>query len=48
MKYPHRRFERLGSSTRHEIPPRIQAHIEKACGWYYNVYYPNFITRPAG
>jgi len=39
MKYPHRQLERIGNAVRHDIPPRIQAHIEKACGWYYDMYY---------
>ena len=39
MKYPHQQLERIGNAVRHDIPPRIQAHIEKACGWYYEMYY---------
>jgi sulfotransferase len=39
MKYPHQQYERIGNAVRHDIPPRIQAHIEKACGWYYELYY---------
>jgi hypothetical protein len=42
---PHRRFQRIGSTARHDIPPRIQAHIEKACSWYYELYYRSFISR---
>jgi sulfotransferase len=43
MKYLHRQSERIAAPRRHEIPPRIQAQIEKACAWYYDLYYP----RPA-
>jgi len=39
MKYLHQQHERIGNAVRHDIPPRIQAHIEKACGWYYEMYY---------
>ncbi|MET0498159.1 MAG: sulfotransferase, partial [Steroidobacteraceae bacterium] len=35
MKYLHRQFESIAAPARHEIPARIQAHIEKACAWYY-------------
>ena len=48
MKYPHRRFDHVGSPARHDIPPRIQAHIEKACGWYYDLYYRSVVTSQAG
>lgn len=40
MKYLHRHVERIEAPARHDIPPRIQAHIEKACVWYYDLYYP--------
>lgn len=39
MKFLHRQVERLEIPARHIIPPRIQAHIEKACAWYYDLYY---------
>lgn len=39
MKYPHRQTERIVKPKRHEIPPRIQAQIENACAWYYDLYY---------
>jgi sulfotransferase len=45
MKYPHRRFEQIGNPARHDIPPRIQAHIEKAYSWYYDLYYRSSGTR---
>jgi sulfotransferase len=42
MKYMHRQSGRISSPRQHEIPPRIQAQIEKACAWYYERYYPGF------
>jgi len=40
MKYLHHRSERIFAPKRHEIPPRIQAQIESACAWFYQLYYP--------
>lgn len=40
MKYLHRQFDQIKKPARHEIPPRIQAQIENACAWYYDLYYP--------
>jgi sulfotransferase len=40
MKYTHRQTERIVKPQRHEIPPRIQAQIESACSWFYQLYYP--------
>jgi sulfotransferase len=40
MKYPHRQSDRIVKPDRHDIPPRIQAQIESACGWFYQMYYP--------
>ena len=40
MKYLHHRSERIFKPRRHEIPPRIQAQIESACAWFYQLYYP--------
>lgn len=40
MKYPHRQSERIVRLQRHDIPPRIQAQIETACAWFYQLYYP--------
>jgi sulfotransferase len=40
MKYSHRQTPRIAKPQRHEIPPRIQAQIENACAWYYQLYYP--------
>ena len=40
MKYPHQQAERIVKPQIHEIPPRIQAQIETACAWFYQLYYP--------
>lgn len=40
MKYTHKQSERIAKPQRHDIPPRIQAHIEAACAWFYQLYYP--------
>jgi len=40
MKYLHRQSERVAKPPRHEIAPRIQAQIESAYAWYYQMYYP--------
>ena len=41
MKYPHTQAEHHRPPGRHEIPARIQARIEDAFKWYYEMYYPN-------
>jgi len=48
MKYPHKQSERVAKPTKHDIPPRIQAQIETACSWYYQIYYPQRGTSPIG
>lgn len=40
MKYLHRQSTRVVAPRRHEIPPRIQAQIDAAGGWYTRQYYP--------
>ena len=40
MKYPHRQASHIKPPQRHELPPRIQAQIESAYGWFYQSYYP--------
>ncbi|HEY8023678.1 MAG TPA: sulfotransferase [Burkholderiaceae bacterium] len=40
MKYPHKQASRIARPKKHEIAPRIQAQIENACSWYYQLYYP--------
>ena len=41
MKYLHQRAEQVVKPVRHAIPARIQAQIESACAWFYQLYYPN-------
>ncbi|MCX8018494.1 MAG: sulfotransferase, partial [Rhodocyclaceae bacterium] len=43
-KYLHRTRERIEAPAPHAIPPRIQAQIETACGWYYEWFYPERIN----
>ena len=40
MKFLHKQAERIARPQKHDIPPRIQAHIEAACAWFYQLYYP--------
>jgi sulfotransferase len=40
MKYLHRHAERFTPPPLHVVPARIQAQIEAACAWYYQMYYP--------
>ena len=30
----------ISAPERHDVSPRIQAQIEAACAWFYNLYYP--------
>lgn len=39
MKYPHRQSTRIGTSTPHSVPPRIQKQIETVWAWFYRLYY---------
>ena len=41
MKYLHKQAQQISKPKRHEIAPRIQAQIETACAWYYQLYYPS-------
>jgi sulfotransferase len=41
MKYLHKQAPRIARPKKHEIPARIQAQIENACGWFYQLYYPS-------
>jgi sulfotransferase len=45
MKYPHKQAEQITKPKRHEIPPRIQAQIETAYSWFYQLYYPHKAAR---
>jgi sulfotransferase len=40
MKYTHKQSAHISKPTKHDIPARIQAQIENAYGWYYQLYYP--------
>jgi sulfotransferase len=39
-KYLHRQKTAIAVPPRHDIPPRIQEQIERACIWYYEWFYP--------
>jgi sulfotransferase len=39
-KYLHRQHAQVVPPGPHTIPPRIQEHIEHACAWYYEWFYP--------
>ena len=41
MKYLHTQHGQIIKPKKHGIPPRIQAQIESACAWFYELYYPN-------
>ena len=41
MKYLHNQYTHIAPPGRHDIPPRIQAQIETAYAWFYQMYYPN-------
>jgi sulfotransferase len=45
MKYTHQQTDRIVALKQHEIPPRIQAQIETACAWFYQLYYPRKLTK---
>jgi sulfotransferase len=47
MKYLHTQSTQIAAPRKHEIPPRIQARIEEACAWYYEVYYGRAARPPA-
>ncbi len=44
-KYLHRQQAKLAPPKHHDIPLRIQEHIERVCGWYYEWFYPEFKRR---
>ncbi|MDD5336741.1 MAG: sulfotransferase [Rhodoferax sp.] len=45
MKYTHKQASQITAPKHHEIPPRIQALIETAYAWYYQLYYPKLPAR---
>jgi sulfotransferase len=40
IKYLHQQAQQIIKPAPHNIPPRIQAQIESACAWFYQLYYP--------
>jgi sulfotransferase len=46
MKYPHTLSTRIAIPPKHDVPIRIQARIEEACSWYYQIYYPKKTPLP--
>lgn len=40
FKYLHRHSGKIIAPKPHQIPPRIQAQIQSACAWYYELFYP--------
>lgn len=40
MKYLHTQHTSIAKPKHHDIPPRIQAQIENAYAWFYQMYYP--------
>lgn len=45
-KYRHRQHAQIVPPARHAIPSRIQVQIERACGWYYEWFYPELLQAP--
>lgn len=43
MKYLHNQFTRISTPQPHDIPVRIQSHIELVHRWYYDLYYPGML-----
>ena len=43
-KYLHRQHGSIASPPTHTIPPRVQDLIQKACGWYYEWFYPELMA----
>jgi len=44
FKYTHRQSSFVGEIKRHEVPARIQSHIEDAFSWYYQSIYPKHLS----
>ena len=45
LKYPHSQSTRVTAPAPHVLPPRTQALIETAYGWFYQAYYPDRAPR---
>jgi len=44
-KYLHKQHSKLIPPALHAVPPRIQGHIEVACAWYYEWFYPKLVRK---
>jgi len=44
-KYLHKQHSKIAAPQPHAIPPRVQDLIQKACGWYYEWFYPELLTK---
>lgn len=44
MKYLHKQSTHIIKPGRHEVSERIQAQIESACAWFYQLYYPEMTS----
>jgi sulfotransferase len=45
MKFTHTQTSKITPPKRHEVPARIQALIETAYAWYYQLYYPHLVKK---
>ncbi len=48
MKYLHTQSTRVARPQKHQVPPRIQAQIEKEYAWYYQYFYSKPGSTPSG
>jgi sulfotransferase len=46
-KYRHKQSPAITGKVQHEIPMRIQMHIQSAFRWYYEMLYPEFLNSSA-
>jgi sulfotransferase len=46
-KYRHKQSPAITGKVQHEIPMRIQMHIQSAFRWYYEMLYPELLTSSA-
>ncbi len=44
--YRHKQFPSITDKVQHEIPMRIQMHIQSAFSWYYEKLYSELLTSP--
>jgi len=45
-KFSHRQRAHIEAPQQHDIPTRIQRHIQQACAWYYEWFYPELVLPP--